>query len=177
MFQATAQLRSYVTVSSVVSSEVSTFSCWDTSNFHVFLAENLDAVEKRQVIPVVPCLNSWHRESMGIIMLLHYAVKVWVICYAVVAFQYFTKTMEKKCIWNLLFCCCCLVDKPCVTFLRPPWTVDHKGPLSVRFPSKNTRVGCHFLLQGSFQPRDRTQVSFNGRCKFFTAEPSRRPNW
>ena len=26
-------------------------------------------------------------------------------------------------------------------------------------PGKNTGVGCHFLLQGSSQPRDRTQVS------------------
>ena len=27
------------------------------------------------------------------------------------------------------------------------------------FPGKNTGVGCHFLLQGSSPPRDRTQVS------------------
>ena len=27
------------------------------------------------------------------------------------------------------------------------------------FPGKNTGVGCHFLLQGIFWPRDRTQVS------------------
>ena len=26
-------------------------------------------------------------------------------------------------------------------------------------PGKNTRVGCHFLLQGSSQPRDQTHVS------------------
>ena len=29
-----------------------------------------------------------------------------------------------------------------------PWTVAHQAPLSVDFPGKNTRVGCHFLLQG-----------------------------
>ena len=30
------------------------------------------------------------------------------------------------------------------------WTVALKAPLSVGFPSKNTRVGCHFLLWGTF---------------------------
>ena len=28
------------------------------------------------------------------------------------------------------------------------------------FPGKNTGVSCHFLLQGSSVPRDRTRVSF-----------------
>ena len=27
------------------------------------------------------------------------------------------------------------------------------------FPGKNTGVGCHFLLQGSFGPRDQTHIS------------------
>ena len=35
------------------------------------------------------------------------------------------------------------------------------------FPGKNIGVGCHFLLQGSSQPRDRTQVSCIGG-RFFT---------
>ena len=30
-----------------------------------------------------------------------------------------------------------------------PWTVAHQAPLSMEFPSKNTGVGCHFLLQGN----------------------------
>ena len=30
-----------------------------------------------------------------------------------------------------------------------PWTVDQQVPLSVGFPSKNTGVGCHFLLWGN----------------------------
>ena len=29
-----------------------------------------------------------------------------------------------------------------------PWTVARQAPLSMEFPSKNTGVGCHFLLQG-----------------------------
>ena len=31
-----------------------------------------------------------------------------------------------------------------------PWTAAHQAPLSRDFPSKNTGVGCHFLLQGIF---------------------------
>ena len=41
-----------------------------------------------------------------------------------------------------------------------PWTVAHQSPLSMEFPlSKNTGVGCHFLLRGSSQPRDQTCIS------------------
>ena len=32
--------------------------------------------------------------------------------------------------------------------LSPPWTVVYQAPLSMGFSSKNTGVGCHFLLQG-----------------------------
>ena len=32
-----------------------------------------------------------------------------------------------------------------------PWAVAHQVPLSMRFPSKNTGVGCHFLVQGIFK--------------------------
>ena len=35
-------------------------------------------------------------------------------------------------------------------WLFTPWTVAHKAPLSMRFPSKNTGMHCHFLLQGLF---------------------------
>ena len=40
-----------------------------------------------------------------------------------------------------------------LSHVRPfvtPWTVAHQAPLSMGFPSKNTGVGCHFLLQGTF---------------------------
>ena len=38
----------------------------------------------------------------------------------------------------------------CVWFFATPWTVACQAPLSMRFPGKNTGVGCHFLLQGIF---------------------------
>ena len=34
--------------------------------------------------------------------------------------------------------------------LETPWTVALQAPLSMGFPSKNTGVGCYFLLQGIF---------------------------
>ena len=43
----------------------------------------------------------------------------------------------------------------CTARLLSPWD----------FPGKSTGVGCHFLLQGSSRPRDRTWVSrIVGRC-------------
>ena len=35
-----------------------------------------------------------------------------------------------------------------------PWTVARQAPLSVGSPGKNTGVGCHFLLQGSFPTQE-----------------------
>ena len=52
--------------------------------------------------------------------------------------------------WPLCHCCHCLVTKSCLTLV---WL---KGLQLARllcpwdFPGKNSRVGCHFLLQGIF---------------------------
>ena len=34
------------------------------------------------------------------------------------------------------------------------WTVPQQAPLCMDSPSKNTRVGCHFLLLGIFQTQE-----------------------
>ena len=39
-----------------------------------------------------------------------------------------------------------LVTKLCPT-LKTPWTVARQALLSKGFPSKNTGVGCYFILQ------------------------------
>ena len=39
------------------------------------------------------------------------------------------------------------------------WPHGHQAPLSMGFSRQDPGVGCHFLLQGTSQPRDRTQVS------------------
>ena len=53
--------------------------------------------------------------------------------------------------------------------IHVPLTVARQAPLSIGFPSKNTGLGSHSLLQGFFPPRDWTQVScISGR--FFIIE-------
>ena len=37
-----------------------------------------------------------------------------------------------------------------VWLFATPWAAARQSPLSMDFPGKNTRVGCHFLLQGIF---------------------------
>ena len=37
-----------------------------------------------------------------------------------------------------------------VRFSVAPWTLARQTPLSVEFSSRNTGVGCHFLLEGIF---------------------------
>ena len=46
-------------------------------------------------------------------------------------------------------CLPAVVAESCLTLVTP-WTVTHQAPLSQDSPGKNTGVGCHFLLQGTF---------------------------
>ena len=46
--------------------------------------------------------------------------------------------------------CVCVHSLTCVKLLATPWSIAHQAPLSMKFPGKNTGVGCHFLLQGLF---------------------------
>ena len=66
--------------------------------------------------------------------------------------------------------CCCLNTKTCPTLCH---SMDYSLPGSCvpgDSPDKNPGVGCHFLLHGVFQPRDRTKSpSLAGG--FFTTEP------
>ena len=38
----------------------------------------------------------------------------------------------------------------CVQLFANPWTIAYQAPPPMGFPSKNTGVGCHFLLQDIF---------------------------
>ena len=77
----------------------------------------------------------------------------------------------------------CIPSPPCmcaqllshVRLSVAPWTVARQAPLSMGFSSKNTGVGCHFLLQGSSRPRDQTQVSHVAGGLFTTEPPGRPP--
>ena len=57
--------------------------------------------------------------------------------------------LELPLLLGLFFCV------PLGLTLCDPVYCSHQAPLSLGFsPSKNTGVGCHFLLQGSSRPRD-----------------------
>ena len=63
------------------------------------------------------------------------------------------------------------------------WTVAHQAPLTTGdFPGKNTRVGCHFLLQEIFPTQGSnlhlSLISPALASRFFTTAPSEKPlNW
>ena len=69
-----------------------------------------------------------------------------ILCY----FQVYNKVIQ-------LYMCMC--TQSCST-LCDPVTVAHQAPLSMEFSRQEYWSGfCHFLLRGSFQPRDGTCVS------------------
>ena len=69
---------------------------------------------------------------------------------------------------------CCLVAK-LVQLFATPWTVAGQAPLSMGFLSKNTGVGCHFLLQETLlTQRSNPHLLGSG---FFTTEPPGKPYW
>ena len=50
--------------------------------------------------------------------------------------------------YNIYWCVLSCLN--CVWLFATPWTVAHQVPLSLGYSSKNTVLGCHFLLQGIF---------------------------
>ena len=51
----------------------------------------------------------------------------------------------------IIGCCCCyLVAKSCPTLLQPHGVQSTRLLCPWDLPGKNTGVGCHFLLQGTF---------------------------
>ena len=61
-----------------------------------------------------------------------------------------------------------------VWFFATSWAIDCQNPLLMKYPGKNTRVACHFLLQGIFRTGIKsTFLALAGR--FFTTAPPRKP--
>ena len=50
--------------------------------------------------------------------------------------------------WGAIAFSMCMLSR--FKFFVTPWAVTHQAPLSIEFSSKNTRMGCHALLQGIF---------------------------
>ena len=66
---------------------------------------------------------------------------------------------------KFIVCVCVLVTQSCPTLCDPMDLQPARLFCPWNFPGKDTGVGCHFLLQGIFQPRDQTWVSsIAGRC-------------
>ena len=90
-------------------------------------------------------------------------------------YKSWTSALEKYChmiIFLCLTCICialhslcsawlpmCLVTQSCLTLCNLMDCSPSGSSVHGDSPGKNTGVGCHFLLQGSCQPRDWTQVS------------------
>ena len=63
-------------------------------------------------------------------------------------------------------CYCCWAAKLCPTLSPPQWLQPIRLLCPWDSPGKNTKVGCHFLLQGLFLTRDWTHIF----CSLFTTE-------
>ena len=55
-------------------------------------------------------------------------------------------------------CCCCLATKFYLTLFQPRGLQPARIHCPWDSPDKNTRVGCHFLLQGIFPTNQRIEV-------------------
>ena len=63
--------------------------------------------------------------------------------------------------------CACTLSHSVMFDYVTPWTVAARLLCPRNFTGKNTRVGCHFLLQESSQPRKSTSVSgIGGRIPY-----------
>ena len=49
---------------------------------------------------------------------------------------------------SICICVCHMLSH--VWIFMTPWTGTHQAPLSIDFPGKNIRAGCHLILQGIF---------------------------
>ena len=76
---------------------------------------------------------------------------------------------------NSLFTHTCMLSHSVVSdFLQPHGLQPTRSLCPWDFPGKNTRVGCHFLLQGIFPTQGLNPYLFTSPAlagRFFTAEP------
>ena len=75
---------------------------------------------------------------------------------------------------SLPFTCACVLSH--LWLFVTPWTVALQAPLSMDYPGKNTRVGCHFLLQGAYLTQESNLcIQHLLAGGFFTTEPPEKP--
>ena len=61
---------------------------------------------------------------------------------------------------TMLYIECCRCNKPCLTLCDALGSSPPGSSVRGDSPGKNTREGCHALLQGSSRPRDGTRLSY-----------------
>ena len=84
----------------------------------------------------------------------------WLWSWAAFGLQTSFETAQLGDSWRLSFHECLLqlyctqharsVVQSCPSLCNPMDCIAHQAPLSIDFPGKNTGMGCHFLLQGTF---------------------------
>ena len=99
--------------------------------------------------------------------------------------QLYTSCSNPFLVTGQMCVCVCVVSRfSCVWFFATLWTVACQVPLSMEFAGKNTRVGCHVLLQGIFLTQGLKLHLFKSPTLaggFFTTSPTwearTRMNW
>ena len=104
--------------------------------------------------------------------------KYWSFSFSICPSSEYSGLISFRIDWLYLFNSCffCVLSR--VQLFATLWTVACQASLSMEFPGKNTGAGCHFLCQGSSQPRDWTHISYIScicRRICFTTEPPWKP--
>ena len=83
----------------------------------------------------------------------------------------FVKTQPSQCLL-----CVCSVTQWCLTLMWPHGLQPTRFLCPWDFPGKNTRVGCHFLLQGIFLTQELNPQPLHWQAASFTTELPEEPN-
>ena len=67
------------------------------------------------------------------------------------------ETIMQLCVCVCVCVCVCLCVLSPVWLFATPRIVTYQAPLSMKFPGKNTRAVCHFLVQGIFPIQELNQ--------------------
>ena len=82
---------------------------------------------------------------------------------------------KRRYVTKLRFGCCCLFAKSCPTLLQPQGLQPTRFLCPWDFSGKNTEVGCHFLLQGTFQTQGWNLCLLHGQADSLPSEPPGKP--
>ena len=87
-------------------------------------------------------------------------------------FQATTQSPRVALLCECLVCCCCLVDKSCLT----PWTIAHQAPVSMGFSRQECWSGLPFPSPGDLPEPGVEPASSALAGRFFTVEAPGKPS-